>query len=986
MATTFSMKKRTRIGTWNVLTLAQQGKLAQLASEAQRMKLEILGLSEVRWPNFGEHQLPSGQVLLYSGIRGDNAPQHRGVGFLLSVQAHAALLRWEPISDRVIVARFRTRVRNLTIIQSYAPTNVAEPQEKDQYYSQLNAIVDKIPKGDIKILMGDFNAKIGSDNTDYERVMGRHGLGEMSENGELFAEFCGNNDLVIGGSLFPHRQRHKVTWSSRDGITENQIDHICISRMFRRSLLDVRNKRSADIASDHHLLIGEVRLRVARVQRREERQGRRFNTRRLGDPAVKRSFVEELGTRAADVPNGGSVEDQWTAVKNAFIAASENNLGELRTRRKDWISDDTWRKIGERRDAKAAKERARTRSAKETARQQYSALDLEVKRSCRRDKRAWADSLADEGERAAASGNLSILYDVTRRLNGTMMNTKMPVKDTTGQLLTDPTDQLKRWFEHFEQLLQVPENNQPSTPRQEPPPVRRITRVSSEAPSLQEIKAAIKSMKSNKAPGVDRISAEMLKADPALSAQMLHQLFYNIWDTATFPADWMQGILIKVPKKGDLAECDNWRGITLLCVVLKVLCKVILERIKEKIDATLRRQQAGFRAGRACSDHIATLRIIVEQINEFQESLYLVFIDYEKAFDRLNHENLWNALRRKGVPDKIVNLVSAQYEAFACRVLHNGVLSDPIRVTAGVRQGCLLSPLLFLIVIDEIMVGAIDREPNRGLRWDPIRMEHLNDFAFADDIALLSTRRSDMQSKLDDLAACSSAAGLKINVRKTKALDINTATPSNFTVAGQAVERVESFQYLGSQIASNGGTSADICARIKKARAAFASLRKTWRSGQITHRTKIRIFNSNVKSVLLYASETWGVSAANTQKLQVFVNRCLRYIIRAWWPHNWISNTELHRRCHQKPISTEILERKWRWVGHTLRKSGTEICKQALDWNPQGHRSRGRPRGSWRRSLNDDIRRVDPNLTWTQIKARAANRPGWKLLTKALCS
>jgi hypothetical protein len=265
-------------------------------------------------------------------------------------------------------------------------------------------------------------------------------------------------------------------------------------------------------------------------------------------------------------------------------------------------------------------------------------------------------------------------------------------------------------------------------------------------------------------------------------------------------------------------------------------------------------------------------------------------------------------------------------------------------------------------------------------------MEHLNDFDLADDVALLAQRQSDMQSKLNDLAERSSAAGLTINVSKTKSLDVNTSSSSNFTVAGQAVEKVESFQYLGSQIASDGGTKIDIGTRIKKARAAFASLRNIWRSNQISHRTKIRIFNSNVKTVLLYASETWCVSTENMQKLQVFINRCLRYIIRAWWPHNWISNAELHRRCHQKPVATEIRERKWRWVGHTLRRGGNEICKQALDWNPAGHRSRGRPRGSWRRSLNKEIKEVDRNLTWAQVKAKANSRPGWKSFTLALCA
>ncbi|XP_058447845.1 craniofacial development protein 2-like [Malaya genurostris] len=174
-ATTFSMKQRTRIGTWNVLTLAQQGKPAHLANEARRMKLEILGLREVRWPNFGEHRIPSGQILLYSGLRGEHAPRHRGVGFLLSAQAHSALIKWEPISERIIVARDRTRVRNLTIIQTYAPTDAADLQDNENLYSQINAAVDRIPKGDIMICMGDFNVKIGSDNSYYERIMGRHG-------------------------------------------------------------------------------------------------------------------------------------------------------------------------------------------------------------------------------------------------------------------------------------------------------------------------------------------------------------------------------------------------------------------------------------------------------------------------------------------------------------------------------------------------------------------------------------------------------------------------------------------------------------------------------------------------------------------------------------------------------------------------------------------------------------------------------------------
>ena len=111
--------------------------------------------------------------------------------------------------------------------------------------------MDKIPKRDLKILMGDLNAKVGSDNTDKELIMGRYGVGEENENGELFSEFCMFNVLVIGGTLFSHKPIHKKTWKSPDGKTENQIDHITIDRKWRRSLHDVRVKRGADALSGH---------------------------------------------------------------------------------------------------------------------------------------------------------------------------------------------------------------------------------------------------------------------------------------------------------------------------------------------------------------------------------------------------------------------------------------------------------------------------------------------------------------------------------------------------------------------------------------------------------------------------------------------------------------------------------------------------------------------------------------------------------------
>ena len=112
------------------------------------------------------------------------------------------------------------------MIQCYLPTAAAEEAERQEFYVQLNEILRKQKKKDIIRLREDLNAKVGQDNEGLEHIMGRHGLGERNENGQLFVDFCARHDLVIGGTIFPHKDYHKVTWVSPDHKTGNQIDHV----------------------------------------------------------------------------------------------------------------------------------------------------------------------------------------------------------------------------------------------------------------------------------------------------------------------------------------------------------------------------------------------------------------------------------------------------------------------------------------------------------------------------------------------------------------------------------------------------------------------------------------------------------------------------------------------------------------------------------------------------------------------------------------
>jgi len=143
---------------------------------------------------------------------------------------------------------------------------------------------------------------------------------------------------------------------------------------------------------------------------------------------------------------------------------------------------------------------------------------------------------------------------------------------------------------------------------------------------------------------------------------------------------------------------------------------------------------------------------------------------------------------------------------------------------------------------------------------------------------------------------------------------------------------------------------------------------------------KIRIFNTCVKFILLYGCETWLVTKEIQRKIQTFVNRCLRYILRIWWP-NIISNKDLWKITGKEDINLEIRKIKFRWIGHTLRKEDGEIPKAALFWNSQGNRKRGRPRNSWRRSV---IKEEDRSCN--ELRFLAADRQKWKGLIDNLRS
>nr|KAG5708629.1 hypothetical protein BaRGS_034846 [Batillaria attramentaria] len=457
------------------------------------------------------------------------------------------------------------------------------------------------------------------------------------------------------------------------------------------------------------------------------------------------------------------IETQWEHSKKLWHDTCEEVLGKRKTQHKEWISADTIQKLEVRKKKKTALNTSRTRRAKAKAQEEYTAADREVKRSTRKDKRDYIDNLANQAEEAAGQGNLKDLYQVTKKLAGKFRQTDKPVKDKNGHPLTTTEEQLKRWAEHFRELLNRPILETPP----DIPPAETELPINCDKPSKAEIRKAIMTLRNGKAAGPDEIPAEAIKADTETAVNMLHSLFSKIWEKEEVPAQWKEGIVIKLPKKGDLRDCSTTEG--------------------------------------SCS------------FTGVELPLYINFIDYEKAFDSVDREALWRLLRHYGVPGKIISLIQCTYKDMSCRIAHAGQLSESFEVKTGVRQGCLLSPFLFLLVIDWIMKTTTTGRKN-GIQWT--LWTQLDDLDFADDLALLSHSHSQMQDKTTCLEATSAGTGLKINRRKTELMKINTTANTPVTVGGEPIREVESFVYLGSVVDGQGGTDRDVTARIGKARAA----------------------------------------------------------------------------------------------------------------------------------------------------------------------
>jgi hypothetical protein len=218
-----------RFGTWNVLTLYKSGALRNVINAAVEYGIQVLAVQEVRWTGSGV--LDRREYTFYCS--GHSKTHQFGTGFLVSRKIIHLVIDYVPINMRLCKIRIRGRFHNYSLVSAHVPTEDKDPSEKDKFYDLLEKEYDKCPKHDIKVIFGDFNAKVGREES-FKPVIRNESLHDVSnDNGLRLITFATSVGMVIGSTMFPHKQIHKATWKSPDGNTQNQIDHILIDSIHK---------------------------------------------------------------------------------------------------------------------------------------------------------------------------------------------------------------------------------------------------------------------------------------------------------------------------------------------------------------------------------------------------------------------------------------------------------------------------------------------------------------------------------------------------------------------------------------------------------------------------------------------------------------------------------------------------------------------------------------------------------------------------------
>ena len=534
-------------------------------------------------------------------------------------------------------------------------------------------------------------------------------------------------------------------------------------------------------------------------------------------------------------------------------------------------------------------------------------------------KENWS-RFVEEGSTYASRGDLREAWKWLRVLRSFFEGhrTQATLHDRNGS----SEDQEHQWLSHYKQLLEVEngaENENSAMDRL----CSKFARLHLEdtVPSpmdadLQrdEIVQAIKSMKRWKAPGDDGITSELLKVslcdDGEALLDAIHILIRKMWDEGRIPLIWRNSTIINLFKSGDASDPANYRGISLINTMIKLLCLIVNKRIVKYLEANgfFCREQAGFRQREECVAQTFALLECLKRQRALGRTTHVAYVDFKKAYDTVPHNILFEKLEHAGLGAKTIRFLEGLYNNSTGRVrLAPNVYSKQIRIQRGLRQGCPLSPLLFNVFINTLLPACHNKGVDVGLG-----VERIRGLLFADDVVLLGESEADLQRGLDGLSTWSDANGMQVGIAKCGYMVVGDTNQGSVSIGGVPLPNVTEYKYLGMLLDGELKESTMMKHRIAIANATYQTIRPILRDATIPAYTRVRLVKNIMLPSMMYGCELWPSSIRETTCLQQVVDRCLRDLVHMRPTSRRVAMSVVSSELGVPLVSAWIKSSQWR--------------------------------------------------------------------------
>ncbi|EYC42952.1 hypothetical protein Y032_0509g2718 [Ancylostoma ceylanicum] len=892
------------ICTFNARTLASEASIEDLKVQARKIRYDVIGLTETRRHQPLNATFDTGEELFLGTCDSRGVG---GVGVLVNTNLAMNIDSFEQLTTRIGRLRLRRcgSMPALTVFVAYAPTSSYDEDEIEAFYMDL----EKFYREDhtfYKVIVGDFNAKIGPRRTPEELHIGTHGL-QWNEQGERLSEFIMTTRTIHGNSQFQKPTSLRWTWESPGGEYHNEIDHIIVNR--RYCLTDVGVVPKFYTGSDHRL------LRARFFFSRKGEKAAKYK-KRSPKPTINWDLFTTLAGFWEDTVVD-NIDEEYERLIQHLRDSAKKAEGLRTTKRR--LSHETLELIRQRGAARAA---GNYQLTSELARRCREAIKEDLK-----ERRAAVLAEAAEAGRSIRNtrrdfANRKTKMTALRRPDGTITSSRRVMEKVIYDFYSDL----------FDSHVHLP----PCHLREDEYVIPSVL------PS--EVRHAIKSVKNRTAPGPDRIRPEHLKNLPTALVNTLARLFTRYLSECKVPSQWKTSRTVLLYKKGDPQDIGNYRPICLLSVVYKLFTRVILNRIERTLDEGQPCEQAGFRKGFSTIDHIHTVTRLIEVSREYKMPLCLTFIDLKKAFDTVETEAVLEALGNQGVPTQYIRIFRELYSNFTTRIspFYDDITID---VRRGVRQGDTVSPKLFTATLEDVMRRL--EWDNMGVRVDGRLLHHLR---FADDIVLITPSISQAERMLADFDDACGKIGLQLNLTKTMFMRNGWVPDAPFSLNGTTISECSSYVYLGREVNMMNDLAPELGRRKRAAWGAYKSIEDVVKKTK-NIRLRAHLFNTTVLPALTYASETWALRKQDENAVSVIersIERVMLGMTRLTQVRAGIRSSTLRQQSKIRDAAVYAKSSKIRWAGHVMRLNDHRWTRAVSDWTPRNvKRTTGRPPTRW---------------------------------------